>query len=465
MEKVFEKAIEQIRRHYGLAGGAFVAVKNGRVVAKECFGYADIEQKRPITTRSFFDIASCSKAFTTFLGAQLCDEGKMDWDLPVRTWYPGFRMMDEYAAAHLTPRDMACHRSGLSRHDLVRRGVLTDRADYVSRIAYYPLSAGFREKMQYQNQIYAALGYAEEQITGQTWEEMVTRRIAEPLGMEIGFRGISDLAGLDAALPYAEDHGVPRRASYNMCCANNPCGGIKTNIDSLEHWVMMLAQHGEYQGKRLISEAQYQQLKKPNIYMGEIGFNQNDKQRCYALGWMPSVYQGRRLVSHGGSIEGFNSNVGFFPDERSGYAVCVNTNGSGAQEILKYMLCDLLSGDLKADYTDLVESYHDHAVSMDSQVEHLEKLPVSAEEKANAVGHYYNDGYHDLYIVENQEGGLRINYADVHADLYKSADGRFLGWFEAQGVFADVRFDADHRGAVISLSEAYSPSVFKKLEA
>lgn len=463
MEKVFEKTIAQIREHFGVAGGIFSAVKNGEVIIQESFGEADIEAHRANTHNSYFDIASCSKAFTTMLAAQLCDEGKLKWDEPIRTYYPGFKMMDEYAAAHITARDMASHRSGLARHDLVRRGVLTDRADYVSRIAFYPPAAGFREKLQYQNQIYAALGYALEQITGKTWEEMVIERIATPLEMDVGFRGITDSASHDSALPYLEKGGSLVLGHYNMCCANNPCGGIKTNIESLTHWAQMLANHGVYNGKRIISEEQFNELKKPVIYMGEVRANPEDKQRCYSLGWMPSVYCGRRLVSHGGSIEGFNSNVGFFPDENSAYAVSVNTAGSPAHEIIKYMLCDLVGGNLKDDYTFLINNYMTTSVTMAQRVEKLEKLTVSAEEKAKICGTYFNDGYHELYVVENSNGGLCIKYADVCADIYKSSDGRFLGWFEQQEVFADARFDADGKGAVISLSENYSPSIFKKI--
>lgn len=461
MEKVFERTIAQIREHFGLTGGIFSAVKNGEIVLQECFGEADVENARPITANSYFEIASCSKAFTTFLAAQLCDEGKLDWDAPIRNYYPGFKMMDEYAAAHLTARDMACHRSGLARHDLVRRGVLTDRADYVSRIAFYPPAAGFREKMQYQNQIYAALGYALEQITGQTWEEMVIERIAKPLDMDVGFRGITNPASHDSALPYQNKNGKISRGNFNMCCANNPCGGIKTNIESLSHWIKMLANHGEYNGKRLISEKQFNELKKPCVYMGEVASNHDDKQRCYALAWMPSVYRGRQMASHGGSIEGFNSNVGFFPDENSAFAVSVNTDGTPAHEILKYMLCDYVAGELKDDYTFLIKSYLSNTITMEQREEKLEKLPVSAEEIAAACGHYYNDGYHDLHIVQNEKGGLRINYADVWADIFKDKEGRFLGWFKGQAVFADVRLNEG--GAIISLSENYSPSVFKKI--
>ena len=85
--EILQKTIEQIRKQYGLAGGILVAVKDGKVVLKECFGMADAEQNKPVDSKTLFQIASCSKAFTTMVAGQLCDEGKMTWDSPIFGWW------------------------------------------------------------------------------------------------------------------------------------------------------------------------------------------------------------------------------------------------------------------------------------------------------------------------------------------------------------------------------------------
>ena len=43
-------------------------------------------RKLPVTPKTLFAIGSCTKAFTTFLMGTLVDEGKLDWDKPVRTY-------------------------------------------------------------------------------------------------------------------------------------------------------------------------------------------------------------------------------------------------------------------------------------------------------------------------------------------------------------------------------------------
>ena len=460
---IFEKTWKQVQKHYGITGCAFTLVKNGKPYLKKCFGTADLKSGREITTKSFFDIASCSKAFTTCLAAQLCDEGKMDWDTPIINYYPDFKMYDKYVEAHITARDMASHRSGLSRHDLIRQEVLHDRADYVSRIAHYVPSCGFREKMQYQNQIYAALGFVEEKIDGRIWEDMIRERIAKPLDMDVEFRGLSDLSGKDAALPHEIINGNATEIGYNMCSSNNPCGGIKTNIDSIEHWLLMLTNKGVYNGKTLISEKQYNELKKPVIYMNEPAINPKDKQKCYALGWMPSIYKGRRLISHGGSIQGFNSAVGFLPDEENGFAFFTNTGGTPVCEIFKYVLVDYLNDECENDYEYLMLNQLERAKKAAEQksLKYNSLIPANEGEIQKYCGTYYNEGYHNI-IISRENNDLVVSFADCKSIIRKDKNNIFLGEFKNVEISVDIRFNEDGKGTVMSFSENYSPTVFVK---
>jgi CubicO group peptidase (beta-lactamase class C family) len=54
----------------------------------------------------------------TTLG-MLVDEGKVEWDAPLRQYLPWFKLMDPAISEKITPRDIVTHRSGLPRHDLL----------------------------------------------------------------------------------------------------------------------------------------------------------------------------------------------------------------------------------------------------------------------------------------------------------------------------------------------------------
>ena len=75
------------------------------------------EHGQPWDGDTLFEIGSCTKAFTATAALILQERGLLDLDAPVVTYLPEFRLMDDYAAAHVTARDLLSHRSGLPRHE------------------------------------------------------------------------------------------------------------------------------------------------------------------------------------------------------------------------------------------------------------------------------------------------------------------------------------------------------------
>ena len=100
-------------------GAAIAIVKDKEVVLAKGYGFRDVENKLPVTADTLMAIGSSSKAFTAFALGTLVDQGKIEWDKPVRTYIPWFKLYDAPAGERLTPRDLVTHRSGLPRHDLV----------------------------------------------------------------------------------------------------------------------------------------------------------------------------------------------------------------------------------------------------------------------------------------------------------------------------------------------------------
>ncbi len=78
-------------------GLAVAAVKDGAVIFSQGFGLRDVNGGPEVTSQTLFAIGSCTKAFTAMGLAILADEGKLDWDTPVRTYLPAFRMHDHVA--------------------------------------------------------------------------------------------------------------------------------------------------------------------------------------------------------------------------------------------------------------------------------------------------------------------------------------------------------------------------------
>src|SRR6185436_12432942 len=140
------------------------------------------------------------KAFTATLAAILVDEKRIGWDDPVRRHLPGLVLSDPYLTEHVTLRDLLAHRTGISSNAMWKLTRI-DRAEMLRRLRCIPARAPFRSEQTYSNVGYAVLGEALAAAGGASWEDLVRRRILEPLGMA------------DTTVSYAEAMARPNHAS------------------------------------------------------------------------------------------------------------------------------------------------------------------------------------------------------------------------------------------------------------
>ncbi|MFQ6032023.1 MAG: serine hydrolase domain-containing protein, partial [Candidatus Zixiibacteriota bacterium] len=193
-------------KEWKVPGLAISIVKEDKVIYTKGFGFRDVKKGLKVTPHTLFAIGSCTKAFTAVAMGFLVDEGKLDWDKPVREYLPSFKLKDPFASERMTPRDLVCHRSGLPRHDLVWYNSSTSREELTHRLQYLEPSKDFRTTYQYQNLMFMTAGYMVGKIAGKTWEEFVRERILEPLGMEESNFSVEDSKKApDFALPYFKD--------------------------------------------------------------------------------------------------------------------------------------------------------------------------------------------------------------------------------------------------------------------
>jgi CubicO group peptidase (beta-lactamase class C family) len=248
----FEEVVEEAIKTFKVPGLAISIVKDDKVIFAQGFGYRDIEQKLPMTADSLLAIGSTTKAFTTFILGKLVDEGKLDWDKPVRTYIPWFQLYDPMVGERITPRDLVTHNSGLPRHDLVWYGNYTaSRKEFVSRLAYLQPSAGFREIYQYNNLMYLTAGYLIEVLTGKKWEEVVRDMIFEPLGMSrTNISVVDSQKDKDFAQPYLEREGKIEKVPFRNLTNMGPVGSINSSVNEMSKWIMVHLNNGKYRGRQ-----------------------------------------------------------------------------------------------------------------------------------------------------------------------------------------------------------------------
>jgi len=72
-----------------IPGYSLIVMKDGRVVFKKSYGFADLAGQRPATSNTIFGLASLTKTFTALTLLTLVDRGLIDLDSPVGKYMDG----------------------------------------------------------------------------------------------------------------------------------------------------------------------------------------------------------------------------------------------------------------------------------------------------------------------------------------------------------------------------------------
>lgn len=466
--------VPQILETWKVPGLALAVVRDGKVVLAEGYGYRDLEKKVPVTAETLFAIGSSSKAFTTAALGMLVDEGKLDWDKPVRTWMPDFKLHDPFATERMTPRDLVSHRSGLPRHDFMWYGTTATRAELVSRLGDLEPNADFRARWQYQNLMFMTAGYLVEKVSGKSWEDFVRERIFTPLGMTASDLSITRMETVEnRALGYREkdeeEGGGIVQMPYRNIDAVGPAGSINSNVVDMAKWVQLHLGDGTWEGKTILARPTLDELHKPVILIdggGPLSALLGDEDlpfMMYALGWFVQPYRGHLVVHHGGNIDGFSAFVTMMPKEKDGLVILTNMNGTAAPFILANHLYDRLLGLPDKDWNSTIKAKRDEILKAAKESEGAKDegrktgtKPAHPLDEYAAV--YTHPSYGDLKI-ERQGKGLAITFNALqkvplehwHYDVWKVSEG--------EGEGTKLNFQANAQGDVDRLSLPLEPSV------
>jgi CubicO group peptidase (beta-lactamase class C family) len=423
--------ITDVMKEWHVPGLGLVVVKDGEVIVSKGFGLRDVEQNLPVTPDTLFAIGSSTKAVTTLSMGLLIDEGKLDWDTPVREYLPTFRLADTAATERMTPRDLVCHRSGLPRHDLVWYNSPASREELFSRLRYLEPSSDFRTTWQYQNLMYMTAGYLVGALAGTSWEEFVQQRIFAPLGMGVSNFSVQiSQQSDDVALPYREKDEQVEQIPFRDISTVGPAGSINSSMNDMAQWLLLQLNKGKVGEQQLISEGNLAQMHTPQMVRQEPVRFDEVLPIGYGLGWFIDAYRGRLLIHHGGNIDGFSAMVAFLPRDNIGVVTIANLNASPLPQLVAYNVFDRL-----LELAEIPWSERAHKL-VDEQKAALEKgkETSSAERRPNThpshdlteyAGVYHHPGYGRLTvtlvddILSASINDLLLEVEHYHYDIFE----------------------------------------------
>jgi CubicO group peptidase (beta-lactamase class C family) len=342
----FEALVDSAIAGWKVVGLSIGIVVDGETVYLRGHGLRDRDRNLPMTAQTLLAIGSSSKAFTTFAMGALVDQGKLQWDVPVRSYLPGFRMHDDVVTLRLTPRDLVTHRSGLPRHDLLwYNNTTSTREDLVRRLAYLPLSADLREKFQYNNLMFLTAGHLVGRLTGASWEDGLRQLVLSPLGMtRTNFSVLESQRDADHSLGYGVRRDSIERLPFRDISLVGPAGSINSSAEEMTKWVTLHLNGGKLGDRQVIQTATLRDMYRPYTPISGLGTATELGPMSYGLGWFIDTYRGRYRAQHGGNIDGFTASVTLLPNERIGLVVLANQNGAALPELLARTAMDRLLG-------------------------------------------------------------------------------------------------------------------------
>jgi CubicO group peptidase (beta-lactamase class C family) len=456
-------AVDSLRKVWKAPGTALGIIKDDKVILSEGFGQRSVKDNLPVTPQTLFAIGSCTKAFTTAALGILVDEGKLEWDKPVKQYLPTFKMYDDFATQRMTVTDLITHRSGLPRHDFMWYNSSFTRQDIFNRLQYLEPNKDFRTDWQYQNIMFMTAGYLLEQVSGGTWESFVKSRIFEPLGMKASNFSVDESQkASDFAFPYREVKDTVKLIPFRNITTAGPAGSINSSVSEMLEWARLHLNNGKVGDKQVLSVAAMTNIHSPHMVMPQSSLNKEVLNANYALGWASEVYRGHQVVEHGGNIDGFSAQVTMLPQDNIGIAVLTNLDATPLPGIISNCVADILLGLEPIDWSGRIKTQVDVAKAGQEKGEKdvSDRKPNTkpSHPLTDYVGEYENPGYGVLTVKLNDKM-LEATYNQItaklehwHYDVFRAHSE------ELEGLKLYANFMTNNAGDIDRVSLPFEPS-------
>lgn len=421
----FDDYVNKAIKDWDVPGVAIAVIKDDKVILAKGYGVRELGKTDPVTANTVFAIGSSSKAVTSAALAILVDEGKIKWNDPVSKYLPDFQLFDPYVTREMTVRDLLTHRIGLERGDRLWYATDYDRNEVMRRIRYLKPSSSFRSRFGYQNVMYLAAGQIIPAVTGKSWDDFLHERIFTPLGMNstnttiTTFKNVKDLAS-----PHVKVNDKVKPVSYRLIDNIGPAGSINSNVMDVAQWVRLNLNSGKFQDKQLISAANIKEMHSSQTIIPLEGLYTSIYSEAhflnYGMGWFLSDYRGRKMVEHGGAIDGMRAAVSMIPEEKLGVVVLGNMNGSILVQMLANRVFDmfLVPGKEKDWSGDLLKVIKAAEAQGKAAAEKREAERVKNTNPSLALEKYagdYNDEMYGDAKITLENGVLKTNFGPYYS--------------------------------------------------
>ena len=319
---------------HGHQPGVAVAVGIGGVpVYRKGFGLAHMELPVLLSSSMRMRIGSTTKHFAALAYMLLCEEGRAGIDDPIGKYVPGLHPVTR----DVTMRQLMGHVSGirdvmaitmhLQGHDTPASDAeLVDLYRSIDDVDFAP-----ETNWSYNNGGYMLLTAAIEAITGEPLDDVLQKRIFEPVGMKDTLlrRWDTGFVPNSATLHFRRADGSFSR-DY-MAMEVSGAGGIVSTMDDMLLWLKHM------DDPFIGSTETWRQMREPMVLS-------NGTSTGYGFGLISMPYRGLDTLSHGGGVIAGNSQMIKVPDAKLDISIASNRADISAAELANRIIDACIEG-------------------------------------------------------------------------------------------------------------------------
>jgi len=299
-----------------IPGLSLAVVKDGKLEKARGYGLANVEHEVAATERTIYQSGSVGKQFTAAGVLLLAEDGKLSLEDRITKYFPNAPP----AWGEITIRHLLTHTSGVRNYT---DGALDMRRDYkdddlVALAVKPPLDFAPGTRFSYSNTGYVLLGIIITKVSGRFYGDFLAERIFTPLGMTTA-RVINEADIIrNRAAGYQLVKGVLKNQDWVSPSLNTTAdGSLYLTVLDMVKWEAALA------GSSFLSAASRRAWWTPATLTGSGTVP-------YGMGWYLEYERGHRSIAHGGSWQGFKTEIRRYPDD--GLTVIVMMNLAQARQ-------------------------------------------------------------------------------------------------------------------------------------
>ncbi|MGG5821333.1 D-aminopeptidase [Falsiroseomonas sp. HW251] len=317
MTQTLEQVAAALPRRYPGPGGAIAVLKDGEVLLRHAWGYANAERRIAFTPRTLFRICSITKQFTCATVLAACgNPARLDRAIGARL--PELELVP-------TARLLCHNQSGLRDYWAVAmlHGSPAEAAFGEAEAAR--VIAGTRTlhfapgtRFSYVNQNFRLLSDALQDRTGQDLARLLRRHVLDPAGIETAFMAPDTRAMPDGTEGYEGTQASGFRPAVNNIIWTGDAG-MAASLDDLVAW------------EKFIDAGRDDPESLPARLAAPVAFA-DGAAAAYGWGLGRGTAFGRAILGHGGGLRGWRSHRLYVPSERISVVVLFNhlSDASGA---------------------------------------------------------------------------------------------------------------------------------------